>query len=354
MPPRGRCIAIVRLTSLGDVIHTLPVAAAIRDRDTGAHIIWLAEEREQILLRENPAVDEVLTAPLRRWRDQSATPAGLLRSLRELRELLHQLRARAIDVAIDVQGWPHKTSPLVRATRAPMRIGFDRRHARHRFATWFTTHRITPPRDAVHVVEQNLALLEPLGLGAAGEPRFPFPAFPHADRRADDWLREHGAADARTLVALLPSTRGRAKLWPAARYRELAQRLLADPAVMILIVGGPGEEPLLEEVHDGLPPQRAVVAAPGPIPELIGVVRRAHLAIGNDTGPLHVAAAKNVPSLGLFGPTRGARNGPYGAHCAFIQSRTGRMIDITVDEVVAAARRLVPIATAPVDAGGRP
>jgi lipopolysaccharide heptosyltransferase I len=339
-----RRIGIIRLTSLGDVIHTLPVAAAIRDGDPAAKIVWFAEEREQIFLRGNPAVDEVVTVPLRRWRRQLASPSGLRRTVRELREFLRRLRSDPIDVAIDVQGWPHKTSPIVRATRAPIRVGFDRHNARHPLATLFTTHRVTPPAEAAHVVEKNLALLGPIGLGSVGTPRFPLPSFPDADARAAAWLADarfaRDGGPAAQLVALLPSTRGRAKLWPASSYRELARRLLADPAVVVLILGGPGEEPLLEEVRAGLPESRAVVCAPGPIPELAGVIRRTHLAIGNDTGPLHVAAATGVPSLGLFGPTRGARNGPYGAHCAYIQSPTGRMSDITVDEVVGQARQL--------------
>jgi heptosyltransferase-1 len=341
-PAAGRRIAIVRLTSLGDVIHTLPVAAAIRDRDPTARILWLAEERERILLDGNPVVDAVISVPLRRWRRQLTSPAGIRRTLHELRDLTGQLRSERIDAAIDVQGWPHKTSPVVRATRAPVRIGFDRRHARHPLATWFTTHRVTPPASAEHVVDQNLALLEPLGLGIDGPPRFPFPRYPEADERAQEWLRRHGATNDRTIVVLLPSTRGRAKLWPAPSYNELARRLLKDPSVIVLILGGPGEEALLETVRRGLPEERAFVFAPEPIPELAGVIRRAHITIGNDTGPLHVAAASGVKALGLFGPTRGARNGPYGPDGAYIQSPTGRMSDITVDEVVAAAGRIWP------------
>lgn len=335
-----RRIAIVRLTSLGDVIHTLPMAAAIRSYDPAIRIIWLAEEREQVLLRDNPVVDEVVTIPLRRWRNQAVSIAGLPQAVRELRALLGQLRLLRIDVAIDVQGWPHKSSPLAWITRAPVRVGFVRGYARHPLATLFTTHRITPPRRAKHIVDRNLALLEPLQIYPVGEPRFPLPAFAEAQKAADAWLRAHGVGETSWLVAVLPSTRGGAKMWPAALYRELAGRLLMDPEVVLLILGGPGEEALLEEVRRGLPAARALAWAPRPIPELVATLRRAQLVIGNDTGPLHVAAAAGVPSLGLFGPTNGERNGPYGSHGAFVQSATGRMADISVDEVVKAAKRL--------------
>ena len=338
-PARGRRIAILRLTSLGDVIHTLPVAAAIRQHDPNAHIIWLAEEREHVLLQNNPVVDEVVIVPLRRWRAQLHSLMGVRQAAREWREMVRDLRARKIDVALDVQGLPQKTSLLAWLTRAPMRIGFDRPHVRHPAAALFTTVHVAPPPEARHIVDQNLALIGPLGMHQIGAPQFPLPAFPDAERRADEWRRAHGIEAHQRVVVLLPSTRRATKFWPAASFRELARRLLADPAVRIVVLGGPGEDALLAEVRDTLPPDRALAWAPDPIPDLVAIIRHAHLAIGNDTGPLHIAAACQVPAIGLFGPTSGARNGPYGAAGTFIQSATGQMEDISVEEVVAAAGR---------------
>jgi ADP-heptose:LPS heptosyltransferase len=126
------------------------------------------------------------------------------------------------------------------------------------------------------------------------------------------------------------------------RYLAVARTLIAqDPAVRIIAVGGPNERARLGASIEGLPRDRAFVFAASPIPELVWLLRRVHLAIGNDTGPLHVAAGAGVPSLGLFGPTRGERNGPYGAHCGFVQSTTGRMEDISVEEVLDALRTRV-------------
>jgi lipopolysaccharide heptosyltransferase I len=336
---RARHIAIIRLTSLGDVVHTLPVAAAIRRQRPSARITWLVEEREAALLIDNPAVDEVVTIPLRRWRGELTRVAGLGSALHELGALRRRLRGLAIDAALDVQGWPHKTSPLVLMTRAPIRVGFSWHYARHPLATWFTTVHVTPPPEAAHIVDQNLTLVAPLGIVPAGKPEFPLPAFADAQARADAWLAAHCPAGGRR-VALLPATRGRAKHWPAAAYRALAARLLSDPAVYVLVLGGPAEAQLLSTVQGDLPPARVMTAAPGPIGELVGLLRRVDVAIGNDTGPIHLAAASRVPALGLFGPTRGARNGPYGPSGAFIQSPTGRMADIHVDDVLAAIARL--------------
>lgn len=343
--PRPLHIAIVRLTSLGDVIHGLPVAAAIRRHLPGTRISWLVEEREHILLADNPVVDDVVVVPLRRWRKSLTRLAGWQRSLRELRAVRRRLREGKIDVAIDMQGWVHKTSPPVLATRAPLRIGFDRAHARDAFSPLATNCHVTPPPDARHVVDQNLSLLGPLGIRTPGPGEFPLPAFVEAEARAADWRRAHGITAQHRLGVILPSTRGKPKRWPADRFREIGRRLLDEPAVRLLIMGGPGEERLLESVRTGLPPERTWVFAPEPIPDLVAMIRHTQLAIGNDTGPLHIAATSGVPALGLFGPTRGERNGPYGSHCGYLQSPTGRMEDLTVEEVWRKFSELATITT---------
>jgi heptosyltransferase-1 len=338
-----RTVAIVRFTSLGDVIHTLPLAAAIRRHRPDVRIIWLVEEREQILLRDNPVVDEIVVVPLRRCRRGLTTPSGWRRAGAELRAIASRLREARIDVALDVQGWFHKTSPFLLLTRAPVRIGFSRSHARDAFSPLATNRHVTPPSDARHIVDQNRCLLEPLGIVPAEAPEFPLPAFGGGDARAEAWLADRGLATGVRLVAMLPSTRGAAKHWPAESFREIGRRLLDDSRYRLLVLGGPGEEPLLEYVRQGLPADRAYVCSPGPIPELVGVIRRTQLAIGNDTGPLHFAAASGVPSLGLFGPTQGVRNGPYGERGAHLQSPTGKMADLSVAAVWARVQAMTDV-----------
>lgn len=335
MAPRH--VAIVRLTSLGDVVHALPMAVAIRRHLPGTRITWLVEEREQILLHDNPVVDEVVVVPMRRWRKQITSISGWRETAASVRALRRRLRDASIDVAIDVQGWMHKSTPMTLLTGAPVRIGFARSHARDPWSPFATNRHITPPASARHIVDQNLALLEPIGITHPGPAEFPLPEFRDGQARADAWLRERRVDPSDRLVVILPSTRRASKFWPASSFRELGRRVLAEPHTQLLVLGGPGEEALLEEVRSGLAPDRAHVWAPSPIPDLVGVLRRSHLVIGNDTGPLHFAAASGVPGVGLFGPTRGERNGPYGPHCRYVQSPTGKMTDISVDDVWATA-----------------
>jgi lipopolysaccharide heptosyltransferase I len=332
-------VAIVRLTSLGDVVHTLPVAHAIRQHSPQAYIVWIVEEREQHLLVDNPVVDEVVVGPTRRWRRELRTAGGLVRVLKEWGALRDRLRTLALDVALDVQGLL-KSSIFTILTRAPVRIGFRWSHAREPLSSLFTTRRVTPPPHAVHKVDKNLSLLAPLGI-PVGEVAFPIPLVPEAEARADALLRAHKVTAQHRVVALLPATRRSAKQWPPESYRRLAERLVKTPGVRVLALGGPGEHATLESVAGGLDGD-SILRVTASTPDFVALLRRAQLAIGNDTGPVHLAAALGVPTLGLYGPTRAEENGPYGPRSRFIQSSTHRIEDIPVDTVFRAVSDWLP------------
>ena len=341
-------VAVVRLTSLGDVVHTLPVAAALRRYRPDDHIVWIVEEHEQQLLLGNPCVDHVLVAPLRRWRRLVST-GRIRRVLGEVRAFHTALRSFHIDAALDVQGWGHKTSPIVALTRAPIRIGFSRPYARDGLSPLFTTVQVTPPPKALHIVDQNLALLRPLGIESPAA-EFVLPPWPDAEHRVSAWMTEHGLRP-RAFIALLPSTRGHKKLWPAQAYAKAADALAAATALPIVVAGGPVDMPILTAVARMAP--GALVYAPDAISDLAVLLDRSRAVVGNDTGPLHLAAAANVPTLGLFGPTSGARNGPYGPTGRFIQSRTTRMTDISQEEVVETSLRMLEASPQAIPLGRR-
>src|SRR5439155_1601769 len=157
-------IALVKLSSLGDVVHALPVAAALRARLPRAHLAWIVERREAALLTGNGVLDAVGPVDSRGWR-RALTPVDLATAGGALSELARALRAARFDVALDLQGLL-KSGLLTAATRAPLRIGFAAGLCRE-FSALFTNRRVTPPATARHVIEQYLALLEPLGVRPA-------------------------------------------------------------------------------------------------------------------------------------------------------------------------------------------
>jgi lipopolysaccharide heptosyltransferase I len=326
-------ICLVKLSSLGDVIHALPVARALRHARPRAHVTWVVESREAALLRDHPDVDRVLAVDTRRWR-LARRPGSAATALRECRAVLRMLREARFDAVVDLQGLM-KSALFVRATRAPLRVGFTAGRCREPLAALATTTRVRPPGTARHVVDQYLALLGPLGVEAPAV-EFHVPERPAAGRRIETFLAERGLDPAAGLVAVNPGAGRADKRWPAERFRALAERLVTEAGAPVVAVWGPGEEMLARSIVTELP--GAVLAPATDLDELSELLRRCRLVVAGDTGPLHLAAALGTTCLGLFGPTRGERNGPYGPRHVVIQSPDATMAGIAGDLVLRMAR----------------
>jgi lipopolysaccharide heptosyltransferase I len=336
----GLRIALVRLSSLGDVIHALPVAHVLRWRYPRAELTWVAERPEAAILRGHPDLDQVIEVDTRLWRRRLRQLAGVGIVAREVRALGGRLRARRFDVALDLQGLL-KSGLITALCRAPIRIGFARGACRERGNVLFTNRRVEP-REGVHIVEKNLALLGALGLRREdmGEPVVSIPRDPDAERTVTSYLEGEGVKAGAPLVCLHPGSGGVHKRWGARAYRELGDELALRLGARVVVHWGPGEEPLSRAVGPGV---RAPVRIPPPpsVAEMVAWLRRATLVVGGDTGPVHIAAALGVPTLGLYGPTQAWRTGPIGPRVATIQSPTGQMDGVRVDRALAAAEELM-------------
>ena len=340
LPRDGRRvrIAIVKLSSLGDVIHALPLASALRRTYPAAHLTWIVEAREYALLRDHPDLDAVLPVDTRLWRRLIQRPAGAHLVWHKVARLQARIRASWFDVTVDVQGLI-KTGVLTAYTGAPLRIGFSPSWCREWPNALFTNRHVTPPAEAEHVVEQYLALLGPLSVAPAA-PEFHIPVRAEADRRMEEFLGEQGIKPHDTLVALNPGASRQNKRWPAAHMRALAERLGAEPGVRLLLLWGPDEIHMAREIKNQLS-MKAILAPPTDLAELTALLRRVALLVANDTGPLHLAAALGTPSLGLYGPTPARRNRPYGPHGRGLQSPDGTMIGLDPDVVFDASVALL-------------
>ncbi len=331
-------IAVVKLSSLGDVLHALPVAHALRHHFPGAHLTWIVEAREFAILKDHPDLDAVVPVDTRLWRRLIWRPAGIREVGDKLSRLTERLRRARFDVAIDLQGLI-KSGLLTAYTGAPIRIGFAFAYCWEPLNVFFTNRRVTPPPGAVHVVEQYLSLLAPLGVRAV-PPVFRLPPDPTADRSIGDFLAAEGVKPHDRLVALNPGAGRPSKRWPVERFGRLAERLAVEAGARVLLLWGPDEETMARSIAAGMT-SRPILAPPTTIPELSALLRRCALMVAGDTGPLHLAAALGTPCIGLYGPTRAERNGPYGARCRGLQSPNGSMAAISPDEAFAAAVELL-------------
>jgi heptosyltransferase I len=329
---------LVRLGSLGDVIHALPAASALRDAFPEARIDWLIEPKWRRLLESNPDLSEIISLE-----KKSAT--GLITTV-------GKLRAARYTCAVDFQGLYKSALPAF-ASGAPRRIGFSSTYAREGFASLLYTDRVNP--RGAHKVDHNLTLAEAAGaVVRSTSPRFPLTPRPEDEKQVTQELARHNIGD---FYVLNPGGGWRSKCWPPERYGELHHRLAVQHGWRAIISFGPGEESLAQELVSaaGTPAPVAVPLGLGP---LMALLHRAKFVVSADTGPLHLASALGSRVVGLYGPTDPARNGPHGGQnqtqSIVIRnpsksettyrrgaSYSSPMLSITVDQVADAVARLV-------------
>jgi heptosyltransferase-1 len=348
-------LLIVRLSAMGDVLHTLPAVQLLRSAFPQAHIGWLIEERWAELLcapsaprrgprsELRPLVDEVHAVNLKAWRRSPFS----VPTLQGAATVWNDVRSARYDVAVDLQG-ALRSALLARLSGAGGVYG-TAEPRESPASLWYTRKVIARGR---HVIEQNLSVAAAVGQhwGAKGELPTIRAGLPHdvvAEKGIDQRLAEHNLGD---FAILNPGAGWGAKRWPAERYGEVA-RGLAKQGLRSILNYGPGEEELVsatEAASDGAAHRMSCS-----ISELIALTRRARLFVGGDTGPLHLAAALRVPMVAIYGPTDPARNGPYGTHSIVLRSAESitsharrakadeGLLSIMSEDVIAAATRLL-------------
>jgi heptosyltransferase-1 len=316
--PASRRILVVRLGAMGDIVHTLPAVAWLKQSHPDSLLTWLVEPRWAPLLEGNPYVDQVML--LRR---QSF--AGLVETRRELRSARY-------DLAVDFQGLL-KSAMAGSAAHPDRFFGFHQSQARERLAAVFYSHKTLS--RAVHVVDRNLELAQACG-GRWIELMEPF--FPLPPGRAESDL------PGGDFVLASPLAGWASKQWPMDHYRALAARLRNELGIPLVLDGPPGANFAADE---------GAVPHYSSLPGLIYATRRAAAIVGVDSGPLHLAAALGKHGVAIFGPTDPARNGPYGDSLHVLRTpaaattyKRGTAIDssmrnITPDEVFEVLRAIM-------------
>jgi heptosyltransferase I len=326
-----RKILLIKLSAVGDVVNTIPVFNALRRRYPSAQIDWLVTAAIAELLRDNPAISNVIEFA----RDDWSKPWTLTPFVNYAR-LASQLRANAYDLVLDMHG-QLRTGALVLATGAPVRIGFDRPHAsvwdasprtfsaearKHawqgaREGSWLAyTHHIPVPTLDVHAVDRYLRVGAMLGLQNA-PPDFSFPIPQAASARVDALLRERGIAGM-PLLAMAPGTVWETKHWGTSKFADVARHFLGQ-GFAVALIGSRRERTVCEEVAR-LAPGAVDIAGETTLTELAALIRRSAISVTNDSGPMHLAVALDRPVVSIFGPTDPIWIGPYGRADAALQA----------------------------------
>ena len=321
---------LVRLGSLGDIVHALPAAAALRDTFPAARIDWAVEPKWVRLLEGNSDLNEIVTF-------DRMSAAGVASTIR-------RLRAEKYMCAVDFQAL-YKSALLAFASGAPRRVGFRSSYARERLAALLYTDRLNP--RGAHKVEHNLTLAECAGARKSAL-RFPLAIRPEDHKRVEQELAAHGARD---FFVLNPGGGWRSKCWPPERYGELHGRLARYFGIRGVVTFGPGEEGLARAVVNAAG-DLAPLAIPFDLGPLLALLKRAKFVVSADTGPLHLASALGTRTIGLFGPTDPSRNGPFSPNDITVRnlqfsettyrrgaSYSPAMLSISVDQVFRAVER---------------
>jgi heptosyltransferase I len=318
-----RKILLIKLSAVGDVVHTIPVLNKLRRRYPKAHLDWLVTPPIAELLRHHPGITNIIEFEREAW-SRPWRPAPFA----SYAKLAAKLRAAAYDLVIDMHG-QFRTAALTLATGAPARIGFDRPRAsvwdvsprqfpeqarKHawqgaREGSWLAyTHHIPIPTLDVHAVDRYLNIGPILGLDR--DPAdFSFPIPPSVNSRVDALLAQHGANDA-DIVIMAPGTIWETKHWGSDKFAKLAGHFLAKGLAVVLI-GSQRERVVCEEVA-ALTPGVIDLAGETTLSELAGLIQRSTICITNDSGPMHLAVALERPVVSIFGPTDPVWIGPYG------------------------------------------
>ena len=292
-------ILIVKLGSIGDIVHTLPALAAIRRQIPTAEISWAVEKRSAEILRGNPMIDRLIVVDTKGLRAKGPVD-GMLRNLRGQ---VSELRSSKFDVALDFQGLL-KSAVVAKLSGARKRWGFGGPGLREPASRILLTNAVRiPPRT--HIITKNLSLARSaLKIALPKVLEFPL-AVSAADRNeAETIISKAGAR----FAVLNPGGGWKTKLWEAANFGRLADQIWERLGMTSVIVSGPGEAALAEAALAASRTGKIVAARPG-LKGFYELAGHASVYVGGDTGPTHLAVAAGTPVVGIFGPTEWWRNG---------------------------------------------
>ncbi len=332
-------ILVVKFGSLGDIVHCLPSVRLLLDHFPNAEIDWLIERKNKSVVEMSGLGVRLVPIDTYQWRYSPG-----IGSAKEILEFVWALRTDGYDCTIDFQGLL-KSAFVGYLSAAPIRIGWERDFLKESTSRFFYTEVVTPRR--IHIIDQQMELLKPLGI----DPDWDTPAPLAAPSTARDSLAR--ALDGLTGYVLInPGGGWPTKRWDPKRYGALAKRLLDDD-LTVAVTWGPGEDDIASAVQAVAGDRVRMI--PASLQELVALCERARLFVGGDTGPMHFAAAVGTPIVSIFGPTSSDRNGPFRREDIVVEQRMdcrpcyardacplehlGCLTDISVDRVYEACTR---------------
>lgn len=291
-------VLVIKMSSIGDVIHALPVSYALKETYPDTKVTWVVEKAAYDLLTNNPYIDELILFEKAKFRSFG----GLVKSLPPFSRILKQGN---FDVALDLQGLA-KSAAIAYLSRAPRRLGF----CNMREGSRFVSSPVYGPHQHGHIVERYLDVVRELGCKVE-EVRFPvFPT--EAEQQQTAQFAIAAGFDLKDrYVLLVPGANWPNKRWPTHFFGELADHLW-DGGFIPVVVGASGDLTLTTEINRQAHRPPLSLVGKTTLKQLAYLMMKAAALVGGDTGPMHLAAGLRTPVVAIMGPTDANRNGPYG------------------------------------------
>ena len=299
-------ILIIKMSSLGDVIHTLPFSAALRRLYPKARISWLVHPQFSGFLPDPPTIDKII------YFDKVAfNKMGFLQKVSFLRKFRQELHAEKFDLVIDMQGL-FKSAVIAALTGCQNRIGY----CEMREGSGFVSKAICGPHSDDHVIERYLDVARYLGADVK-DIDFPLPDLAREEQSVRKKLDAKGLIE-QEYVVFVPGARWETKEWPPEHYAALADKVTQDGAFVVL-AGGPDEKEKAALIEAAAETDKIIdLTGQTSLRELAALIKGCKVFISGDTGPLHFAAALKKPLIAMYGPTKADRTGPYGSDKATV------------------------------------
>ena len=299
-------ILIIKLSAIGDVVHTLPFLEVLKKGFPEARIDWLVEEAASRVIEGHPAIHRIILSRRKSWQKKLTEKANPLSLLGEISGFLKELRSSEYDLVVDLQGL-FKSGILVGLSKGKRKVGIS--GSREGARLFLNELPIRVDYDQ-HAIDRYLKVAESLGCDSARwDGHIPVSG---SDRRLIDQILVSSRMEKEPLVAINPIARWRTKLWRPERFAILADRIRDEMGCEVIFTGSNLDEQIIGDITGMMKAGVLNLAGQTNLKELAYLYSRCKVLITTDTGPMHMAAAMGCPVVALFGPTAPWRTGPYG------------------------------------------
>ena len=303
-------ILIVKLSAIGDVVHTLPALNAIRKHYPDAHITWLVEEAAYDLIEGHAALDRVLVSKRKRW-IKDFWSSSCLETIKETYRFIKELRDTRYDLIFDFQALL-KSGILIGLSRGNRKIGYDKgmEHMEHSYL--FLNERIPPVDMDNHALIRNLMLLDTLEI-QSDEIVFNLPIADLDRNLTNELLAQYEVIESQPLIAINPVAKWETKLWSKVKLAKLADTMIEQYDASVVFTGSREDYETIRSIMSNMRGHAVNLAGKTTLKTLAALYEKSDLLISTDTGPMHIAAALGTTVVAIFGPTAPWRTGPFGS-----------------------------------------